>query len=238
MRNRQAGPPSEASSSSSEKSIPSASSEGSRSKAARDGSNARDEKRGTASNGGSKGPKSPPYSVDVSALRRRARERMSEGAVTVGYRADPEEIVAMLNTALATELVCVLRYKRHQFTARGIHAEPVAAEFEAHAAEEQLHADRLAKRIVALGGEPDLSPEGLAARSHSEYDDSRDLISMIREDLVAERIAIESYTEMIRTIGEKDPTTRRLLEEILANEEEHADDLATLLASLAAREGG
>ena len=175
-----------------------------------------------------------PFLHDVAALRRRARERIAEGAVTQGYRADRAAVIDLLNTALATEIVCVLRYKRHGFTAKGIHAEPVAADFHRHAAEEQGHADRLAERIVQLGGEPNLSPEGLATRSHSEYDASTDLVAMIREDLIAERIAIESYSETIRFIGDDDPTTRRMLEEILAVEEHHAEDFAGLLSTLGA----
>jgi bacterioferritin len=172
---------------------------------------------------------------DVQSIRARARKHMADGAVTEGYRADRGTVVRLLNAALATELVCVLRYKRHACTARGIHAEPVVGEFEAHAAEEQAHADRIAARIVQLGGSPDFSPEGLADRSSSEYDDSDGLAEMIREDLVAERIAIEIYSEMARSIGDGDPTTRRMIEEILANEEEHADDLAALLATLPPR---
>jgi bacterioferritin len=186
---------------------------------------------GAKANGAPKGESESGMS-DVSELRRRARERLSDGAVTSDYGADREAVVRLLNAALATEIVCVLRYKRHVFTAKGIHAEPVIAEFREHAAEEQEHADRIAERIVQLGGDPDLSPEGLAARAHSQYDDSTDLLTMIREDLVAERVAIESYGEMIRFVGDGDRTTRRMLEEILASEEEHADDLATLLSSL------
>ena len=166
---------------------------------------------------------------DVIALRARARRQMTDGAVTEGYRGDRRKIVALLNTALASEIVCVLRYKRHAFTAKGIYAEPVAAEFRQHAIEEQAHADLIAARIVQLGGSPDFSPEGLATRAHSEYDASEDLVAMIREDLVAERIGIDSYGETIRYIGDDDPTTRRMLEGILAMEEEHADDLVSLL---------
>jgi bacterioferritin len=190
-------------------------------------------------------PNGPPKSgdgsaflQDVQAIRRRAREHLLDGAVTEGYRARREAVVNLLNDALATEIVCVLRYKRHAFTARGIHAEPVVAEFRQHAAEEQAHADRLAERIVQLGGEPDFSPDGLSARSHSEYDASLDLVAMIREDLVAERVAIESYGEAIRFVGQDDPTTRRLLEEILAAEEDHADELANFLAALDVKKPG
>jgi bacterioferritin len=166
---------------------------------------------------------------DIPALRKRARQNIEEGAVTTGYAADREAVIRMLNEALATELVCVLRYKRHYFMAKGIHSDPVKAEFLAHAGEEMAHADRLAKRLVELGGEPNFSPDGLSARSHAEYVEGDTLNAMIKEDLIAERIAIESYREMIAYLGEHDPTTQRMLKEILAVEEEHADDLASLL---------
>ncbi|VVE25216.1 bacterioferritin [Pandoraea commovens] len=169
------------------------------------------------------------FEIDVRALRERAREHLDEGAVTEDYRADRDAVVHMLNDALATELVCVLRYKRHHFMATGIHAEPVAAEFAEHATQEQDHADRIAARIVQLGGEPDFSPDSLSSRSHAEYVTCKTLRDMIRENLVAERIAIESYREMIHYLGDRDTTTRRLLEEILAVEEEHADDMRDLL---------
>ena len=169
------------------------------------------------------------FEIDVRALRERAREHLDAGAVTEDYRADRDAVVHMLNDALATELVCVLRYKRHHFMATGIHAEPVAAEFAEHALQEQDHADRIAARIVQLGGEPDFSPDGLSARSHAEYVTGNNLRDMIRENLVAERIAIESYREMIHYLGDRDTTTRRMLEEILAVEEEHADDMHDLL---------
>ena len=169
---------------------------------------------------------------DIATLRKRAREHISEGAVTPGYHADRGVVIKLLNEALATELVCVLRYKRHHFMAKGIHAEGVAAEFLEHANEEQQHADLIAARITQLGGEPDFSPDGLASRSHAEYVEGENLEDMIREDLVAERIAIDSYREMISYLGEEDPTSRRMLEEILAKEEEHADDLANLLEDL------
>ena len=169
---------------------------------------------------------------DIETLRKRAREHIAEGAVTPGYHADRGVVLKLLNEALATELVCVLRYKRHYFTAKGIHAEGVAAEFLEHANEEQEHADQIAERITQLGGAPDLNPQGLATRSHSEYVEGDTLVSMIREDLVAERIAIDSYREMVRFIGDKDPTSRRVLESILAKEEEHATDLVNLLATL------
>jgi bacterioferritin len=169
---------------------------------------------------------------DIQALRERARRHIERGAVTEGYRADRETVIRLLNEALATEIVCVLRYKRHFFMASGIHAEGVAAEFQQHAADEQAHADQIAARIVQLGGAPNFSPEGLASRSHAEYVEGETLIDMIKEDLVAERIAIDSYAEMVRYIADKDPTTRRMLEGILAMEEEHADDLASLLETL------
>jgi bacterioferritin len=169
---------------------------------------------------------------DVKELRRRARQHIQDGAVTAGYGADPKKVVAILNEALATEIVCVLRYKRHYFMATGIHANAVAQEFAEHAAEEQGHADRIAGRITQLGGEPNFNPEGLATRSHSQYVEGASLVDMIKEDLVAERIAIESYSEIVRFLGERDVTTRRMMEEILANEEEHADDLRDLLQTL------
>lgn len=168
---------------------------------------------------------------DVKTLRERARKHIQEGAVTVNYGADRAVVLNILNEALATELVCVLRYRRHHFMAKGIHAEPVAAEFKVHADEEQGHADRIAARIVQLGGAPDFSPEGLATRSHSEYVEGESLEDMIRENLVAERIAIESYLEIIQYLEDRDPTTRRMFEDILAVEEEHADELADMLAS-------
>jgi bacterioferritin len=169
------------------------------------------------------------FVTDVKQLRERARRHIEQGAVTEGYQGNREVVIKLLNEALATEIVCVLRYKRHYFMAEGINAESVAAEFNAHAGEEQSHADLIAERIVQLGGEPDLSPQGLASRAHSEYVEGKTLVDMIKEDLVAERIAIDSYREMIAYIGEKDPTTRRMLEGILAVEEEHADDLVSLL---------
>ena len=171
-----------------------------------------------------------PFLTDVQELRRRARQHIEEGAVTDGYRANRETVIKILNEALATEIVCVLRYKRHYFMAQGIHADPVAQEFLQHANEEQGHADQLAARIVQLGGSPNFSPEGLLSRSHSEYVEGQTLLDMIKEDLIAERVAIDSYTEMIRYIGDDDITTRRILESILAVEEEHADDLVSLLA--------
>jgi bacterioferritin len=166
---------------------------------------------------------------DVETLRARAREHLERGPITDAYGADRERVISVLNQVLATELVCVLRYKRHYFTAEGINAGPVAAEFLQHATDEQLHADMAAQRIVQLGGEPDFSPEGLATRAHSEYDASTDLLDMVREDLVAERVAVASYQEIIRWLGNDDPTTRRMLETILATEEEHAEDLLNIL---------
>lgn len=170
----------------------------------------------------------PPL-TDVLTLRTRARENIERGAVTPGYGADRPAVIRLLNEALATEIVCVLRYKRHFFMASGMNAQSVAQEFLQHATEEQGHADELARRIVQLGGEPDLAPDGLSSRSHAEYVEGRTLVEMIREDLVAERIAIDSYREMIQYLGNDDPTTRRMLEGILAVEEEHADDLVSLL---------
>ena len=169
---------------------------------------------------------------DVQEIRRRARQHIERGAVTESYKADRETVVKLLNEALATEIVCNLRYRRHYFMAMGIHAQPVAAEFKQHADEEQQHADQIAERITQLGGEPDLNPANLATRSHSEYIEGDSLREMIQEDLVAERIAIESYGEMVRYFGNDDPTTRRIVEGILAVEEEHADDMADLLTTL------
>ena len=173
-----------------------------------------------------------PFLSDVTELRRRARKHIEEGAVTERYQADRKTVIKLLNEALATEIVCVLRYKRHYFMAQGIHSEPIAAEFLQHANEEQGHADQIAGRIVQLGGSPNFSPEGLLMRSHSEYVEGNTLVEMIKEDLVAERVAIDSYTEMIHYVGENDVTTRRMLEGILAVEEEHATDLANFLADL------
>jgi len=172
------------------------------------------------------------FTVDVDEIRRRARMHIENGAVTEDYKANRETVIQLLNDALATELVCVLRYTHDHHMAVGIHAEPVSAEFAEHAQEEQEHADRLASRITQLGGDPDYNPEGLKMRSHSEYVVRASLVDMIRENLVAERIAIDSYSQIIRYIGDSDMTTRRLLEDILAKEEEHAEDLADLLATL------
>jgi bacterioferritin len=166
---------------------------------------------------------------DIKELRKRARQHIENGAVTSGYKLDRETALKILNEALATEIVCVLRYKRHYYAATGLASEGVKAEFLEHANEEQVHADQISERITQLGGEPNLNPEGMLSRSHSEYVEGESLIDMIKEDLVAERIAIESYTEMIRFFGDGDPTSRRLMEEILAKEEEHANDLRDLL---------
>ena len=176
--------------------------------------------------------KETPGLTDIKTLRARARQHIEKGAVTAGYAAERETVIKLLNEALATEIVCVLRYKRHYFMAAGIHAAPVAAEFLEHANEEMSHADSLAKRIVELCGEPNFSPAGLAERSHAEYVAGASLKEMITEDLIAERIAIESYREMIGYLGDQDPTTQRLLKEILASEEEHAEDLSSLLAGM------
>ncbi|MDX6385855.1 MAG: bacterioferritin [Blastocatellia bacterium] len=173
-----------------------------------------------------------PFLTDIKTLRERARKHIEQGAVTEGYAADRETVIKVLNESLATEIVCVLRYKRHYFMANGINAESVAAEFLQHANEEQAHADLIAQRIVQLGGAPNFNPEGLLSRSHAEYVEGETLIDMIKEDLVAERIAIDSYREFIEYLGNDDPTTRRMMEGILAMEEEHADDLVSLLAGL------
>jgi bacterioferritin len=173
-----------------------------------------------------------PFLTDVKTLRERARQHIEQGAVTSSYGANASQVCDVLNDALATEIVCVLRYKRHYFMAQGIHSESVRAEFLAHANEEQAHADAIAERIVQLGGAPDLNPAGLATRSHAEYVEGTTLRDMIREDLVAERIAIDSYREIARWLHGKDSTTRKLMEEILAKEEEHAEDLSTLLATM------
>lgn len=175
---------------------------------------------------------------DIHTLRTSARHRIEDGAVTSGYRGDRAAVLKLLNDALATEIVCVLRYRRHHFMARGIHSRGIAAEFLIHSNEEQGHADLLAERIVQLGGEPDFSPAGLATRSHAEYQEGATLAEMIREDLIAERIAIDSYGDSIRFVGDSDPTTRRLLETILAVEEQHADELSDLLQESAASDHG
>jgi bacterioferritin len=169
--------------------------------------------------------------TDVPTLRKRARQHIDDGSVTAGYSANREMVLKLLNDSLATELICVLRYRRHHFMARGIHSQSVAQEFLDHSNEELGHADEIAERIVQLGGEPDFAPAGLVGRSHAEYVEGDSLASMIKEDLVAERIAIDSYRDIIKYLGDQDPTTRRMMEGILAVEEEHADDLADLLVA-------
>ncbi len=170
-----------------------------------------------------------PFVTDMQNIRKRAREHIADGAITSTYKADRKKVIEILNEALATEIVCVLRYKYHYYMASGIHAKSVAAEFLEHANEEQAHADQIAERITQLGYDPDFNPEGLASRSHSQYVTGKDLADMVKENLIAERIAIESYTEIIRFLGDKDPTSRRMMEGILAVEEEHANDMLDLL---------
>jgi bacterioferritin len=173
---------------------------------------------------------------DITEIRRRARQHIENGAVTDAYKGDRKVVLRVLNEALATEIVCVLRYKRHHYMAKGIHSQAVADEFLEHAAEEQEHADLIAERIVQLDGEPNFNPEGLLTRSHSEYVEGESLVDMIREDLIAERIAVESYSEIIRYLADNDPTSRRLMESVLAKEEEHAEDMSTLLETIAKEE--
>ncbi len=170
------------------------------------------------------------FRADIEEIRRRAMEKMDEGAVTASYQADRERVIEVLNEVLATETVCTLRYRSHFFRAKGVHAPGIADEFLEHANEEQQHADRVAKRITELGGTPNLDPAGLATRSHAQYGTGETLQEMIREDLIAERIAIATYSEIVRWLGNDDPTTRRMMEDLLAVEEEHADDMANLLA--------
>ncbi|PUA16994.1 ferritin-like domain-containing protein [Glaciimonas sp. PCH181] len=170
--------------------------------------------------------KYPP--IDVDAIRA-AAQNLDDGAVTSGYQGNREEVIALLNSALATELVCVMRYKRHYFTASGLENSAIKAEFLTHAQEEEGHADMIAERIVQLNGKPDFNPKGITERSHAEYDDSSDIKSMIKANLIAERIAIETYRQMIERIGDSDPTTRHMLVNIMAVEEEHADDMRDLL---------
>ncbi|OOG62959.1 bacterioferritin [Rhodanobacter sp. B04] len=176
--------------------------------------------------------KSKPFVSDIENIRKRARKDIEKGAMTAGYSADRATVVKLLNHALATELVCVLRYKYHYYMASGINSQSVKAEFLQHANEEQAHADLIAERITQLDGKPNLSPDGLLSRSHSDYVEGDDLVDMIKENLVAERIAIDSYREIINYIGTDDSTTRRMLEGILAMEEEHAEDMNTLLEQL------
>jgi len=176
------------------------------------------------------------FLTDISEIRRRARQHIEQGAVTDSYKGDRKVVLRVLNEALATEIVCVLRYKRHHYMAKGIHSQAVAEEFLEHAAEEQEHADLIAERITQLDGEPNFNPEGLLTRSHSEYVEGESLVDMIREDLIAERIAVESYSEIIRYLADNDPTSRRLMESILAKEEEHAEEMKTLLETIAREE--
>ncbi len=169
------------------------------------------------------------FLTNLKEIKARARKEMEQGAVTDNYKADRQAVIKVLNQVLATEMVCVLRYKRHYYMASGINSEAIKAEFLQHATDEQQHAEWVATRITQLNGEPDFNPEGLASRSHSEYAEGHNLVEMIREDLFAERIAIETYAEIVRWLGDKDPTTRRLIEDILKVEEEHAEDMKTLL---------
>lgn len=178
------------------------------------------------------GAQPKPFLTDIKVIRERARQHLDDGAVTGGYKADREKVISLLNEALATEIVCTLRYRYHYYMASGIHAKSVAAEFLEHAQEEQGHADLIAQRITQLGGKPNFNPEGLATRSHAEYVEGDSLVQMIEEDLVAERIAIDTYREIAQFIGQDDPTTRRIMEQILAMEEEHAEDLSTMLEDL------
>ena len=173
------------------------------------------------------------FKADIEEIRRRAMEKMSDGAVTAFYKADKTKVVEVLNEVLATETVCTLRYRSHYFMASGIHSSGVESEFLEHAKEEQLHADRVAKRITELGGTPNFNPDGLAKRSHAQYGSAETLQDMIKEDLIAERIAVSTYSEIVRWLGNDDPTTRRMMEELLAKEEEHADDMAKLLSRIA-----
>ncbi len=173
-----------------------------------------------------------PFLSDIEELRRRARQDMDKGAVTSTYGRDINQALNILNQVLASEIVCVLRYKRHYYMAQGIHAEPVAQEFLQHANDEQLHADMVALRITQLGGEPNFDPDGLLTRSVAEYKPGNSLVDMIKEDLIAERVVVQWYAEIIRWFGNHDSTTRRMMEDLLAKEEEHADDLADLLTEV------
>lgn len=172
------------------------------------------------------------FKADIETIRKNAREKIAEGAVTEGYLADRDKVIDVLNEVLATEIVCMLRYRNHYFLASGIFSKPVADEFLEHAQEEQQHADWVAERITQLGGVPNFNPAGLATRSHAEYAEAAKVQDMIREDLVAERIAIETYSDIVRWLENDDPTTRRLMERILEVEEQHAEDLKNLLEKL------
>jgi bacterioferritin len=172
------------------------------------------------------------FLTDIKKIRENARQHMDRGAVTEGYKADRGQVLKVLNDVLATELVCVLRYKRHYYMAQGINSDSVKAEFLQHAGEEQQHADWVAERITQLGGEPDFNPKGLADRAHSEYAEGKTLVDMIKENLIAERIAIQTYSEIIRWLGNDDPTSRLLIEQINKMEEEHANDMSDLLAKM------
>lgn len=175
----------------------------------------------------------PHFVRDIQEIRQRAIHKMEDGAVTESYKGDVNKTIEILNEALATEIVCVLRYKHHYYMAAGLNSQAVKDEFLQHANEEQKHADRIAERIVQLNGNPNFSPEGILTRAHSEYQEGDSLVEMIKEDLVAERIAIESYSEMIRYLGNNDPSSRQMMEEILANEEEHAEEMKSLLERVA-----
>ncbi len=177
------------------------------------------------------------FKADIEDIRKRARTKLEEGPVTSQYKADRGKVVDVLNDVLATEIVCTLRYKNHYFMAQGIHSNGVANEFLEHAREEEAHADMVAKRITELGGKPNLDPEGMRTRSHAEYKACDKLEDMIKEDLIAERIAVSTYSEIVRWLGNDDPTTRRMIEEILAKEEEHADDLAKLMVRIGGKPG-
>jgi bacterioferritin len=177
-------------------------------------------------------PKATPFLTDIKEIQKRAREHVEKGAVTRSYRGDLDTAIKLLNDALATEIVCTLRYKRHYYMASGIHSQAVADEFLEHAKEEQEHADRIAERITQLDGAPDFNPAGLLSRSHAQYVEGNSLIEMIKENLIAERIAIESYLEMVRWFSDNDPTSRRLIESVLEQEEEHAEDMKSLLETL------
>jgi bacterioferritin len=177
------------------------------------------------------------FKADIEEIRRRARSKMEDGPVTGSYKADRMKVIDVLNEVLATEIVCTLRYKNHYYMAQGIHSQAVANEFLEHAREEEMHTEMVAKRITELNGAPNFDPTGMAQRSHAEYKACDTLEEMIREDLVAERIAISTYSEIVRWLSDRDPTTRRMIETVLATEEEHADDLAKLLVRIGHESG-